>query len=256
MRIASILIPAALAAGGLAAGLALAPRLGSSDLTATDRTAFRTEVRSYLLDHPEVIFEAVDAMKAKEAEASAVADISLVQQNADAIFNDGFSWVGGNPEGDITLVEFMDYRCGYCRKAYEEVEQLVASDGNIRLILKEFPILGEASTAASRLAIATRQEAGDDAYKDLHDAMMAYTGGYDEVSSARLLEGLGLDPAPILARVSSDEVSQEIAATKALAQKLGITGTPTFVMSDTMLRGYLPLAQMEQMVDGIRAQEG
>ncbi|QPM89413.1 DsbA family protein [Pseudooceanicola algae] len=254
MRSSSLVLPAVLGIAGLALGLAIAPRLGSSELSEADRTAFRAEVRAYLLDSPEVIFEAAQAMETRQAEQAAQDDIDLVKDNSDALFDDGFSWVGGNPDGDVTLVEFMDYRCSYCRKAFEDVEQLVESDGNIRFVLKEFPILGESSVAASRLAIATRLESGDDAYKALHDAMMTYTGGFDEVASTRLLEGLGLDPAPILARLSDDVIDEEIATTRRLAQQMNITGTPTFVLSDTMLRGYLPLASMREMVADIRSE--
>jgi protein-disulfide isomerase len=89
----------------------------------------------------------------------------LLRDNADAIFNSAADWAGGNPNGDVTVVEFVDYRCGYCRKAHDEVSQLVETDGNIRLVMKEFPILGEDSLTSARFAIAVRRLAGDDAYK-------------------------------------------------------------------------------------------
>ncbi len=123
-----------------------------TDLSEAERAAFRAEVRAYLMDNPEIIVEAVDLLKERTAQAQAQADDSLVKENADALFNDGYSWVGGNPEGDITLVEFMDYRCGYCRRAKPEVAKLLAADGNIRLIVKEFPILGEASMISNNFA--------------------------------------------------------------------------------------------------------
>ena len=108
-------------------------------------------MQAYLLENPEVLVEAMDVLNARQAAADAQNDATLVKTNADAIFNDPASWVGGNPEGDITLVEFTDYRCGYCRKAYDEVAELVKSDGNIRFIVKEFPILGEASLTSAAL---------------------------------------------------------------------------------------------------------
>ncbi|SLN46241.1 DSBA-like thioredoxin domain protein [Pseudooceanicola marinus] len=225
---------------------------GTTPLTEPEREQFRAEVRAYLMEHPEVLLEAIQVLENRQQEQAAEAEVSMIEQNAEAIFNDDHSWVGGNPEGDITLVEFMDYRCGYCRKAFEEVEELVESDGNIRFVLKEFPILGEDSVAASRLAIATQITAGDEAYKTLHDALMTYSGGYDEVSATRLLSSLQIDPTPVLAELQSDEVNAVINANRALAQQLQITGTPTFIMEDTMLRGYVPLQGMRSIVADLR----
>jgi protein-disulfide isomerase len=239
------------AAPALAAFALLTGPAGAADLTDlsdAERSAFRAEVRAYLMDNPEIIIEAVDLLKQRNAEAQASADVALVKDNADALFNDGYSWVGGNPDGDITLVEFMDYRCGYCRRAHPEVAQLLAQDGNIRLIVKEFPILGEASMISSRFAIATRHVAGDAAYEQVHDALMELDGDVTDVVLRRLAEGLDLDADAILARMEAEEVTREIAETRALAQKLQISGTPTFVLEDELLRGYLPADQLEIIV--------
>ncbi|MFK7753700.1 MAG: DsbA family protein [Sedimentitalea sp.] len=226
----------------LAAGPALS--LDLSSMSADERAAFRAEVRAYLMDNPEVIIEAVNSLEARQAEQQAQADFDLVRVNADELFNDGYSWVGGNPDGDITLVEFMDYRCGFCRRAVPEVAELLAADGNIRVIVKEFPILGEDSLISSRFAVATKQVAGADAYKLVHDTLMEYSGDLGEVSLRRLADGLLLDADAILAQMDSDEVTAEIARTRELAQRLQISGTPTFVLHDEMLRGFLPADQM------------
>ncbi len=237
---------APLTALALMAGAATATDLSS--MTDAERTAFRAEVRAYLLDNPEVIMEAVNLLEERKAQAQAQADETLVQAEAEQLFNDGFSWVGGNPEGDITVVEFMDYRCGYCRKAKPEVAKLLANDGNIRLIVKEFPILGEASMLASRFAIATRQMAGNEAYGQVHDALMDMGGDLNEVTLGRLADGLGLDSAAILKQMDSAAVTAEIASTRALAQRLKISGTPTFVIEDELLRGYLPADQLQEII--------
>jgi len=218
-------------------------------LTDEERALFRAEVRSYLMDNPEVIMEAVELLQSREAEAAAQADLSLVSDNAKAIFDDGYSWVGGNPDGDITLVEFLDYRCGYCKRAHDEVAKLLETDGNIRLIVKEFPILGEQSVLASRFAVATKQIAGNESYKALHDALMVYNGDVTLPALRRLATTFDLDSDAIEARMDSDEVTREIVETRALAQTLQITGTPTFVLQDEMLRGYLPYDQMKALVN-------
>ncbi|MEM5541990.1 DsbA family protein [Sulfitobacter sp. AS92] len=241
-----------LIAPAFASALALAAPAGAMDLTEltdAERAQFRAEVRAYLMENPEVILQAVEQMQNNQAQAQMQADFDLVSANADAIFDDGYSWVGGNPDGDITLVEFLDYRCGYCKRAHGEVAKLLETDGNIKLIVKEFPILGEQSMLASRFAVATKQVAGGDAYKQLNDALMAFNGEVSMPALRRLGESFDLDVAAIEAEMGSDEVAQEIATTRALAEKLQITGTPTFVMQDEMLRGYLPYDQMMALVE-------
>lgn len=237
----------------LAAGLALpASAMDLTELTDAERAQFRAEVRAYLMDNPQVIMEAVELLQTREAEAQAEADVNMVSDNADAIFDDGYSWVGGNLEGDITLVEFLDYRCGYCKRAHGEVAKLLETDGNIRIIVKELPILGDESVLASRFAIATKQVAGGDAYKAMNDALMAYSGSVTVPAMRRMAETLELDADAIEAQMDSKEVTQEIAQTRALAQTLQISGTPTFVVHDEMLRGYLPYDQMRAIVDDKR----
>jgi protein-disulfide isomerase len=243
---------ARLIAPAFASALALAAPAGAMDLTEltdAERAQFRAEVRAYLMENPEVILQAVEQMQNRQAEAQMQADFDLVTANADEIFDDGYSWVGGNPDGDITLVEFLDYRCGYCKRAHGEVAKLLETDGNIKLIVKEFPILGDQSMLASRFAVATKQVAGGDAYKQLNDALMAFNGEVSLPALRRLGESFDLDVPAIEAKMDSDEVIQEITQTRALAQKLQITGTPTFVMQDEMLRGYLPYDQMIALVD-------
>lgn len=239
--------------------LPLALMLGSpafADLeamTANERAAFRAEVRAFLLENPEVLMEAIAVLEQREQQAQAANDMSLVAANLDALTNDGHSWVGGNPDGDLTVIEFVDYRCGYCRRAFAEVEQLVAGDGNIRFVVKEFPILGEQSLLSAQFAVAVQQLHGDAAYKDVHDALIQLRADANADSLSRLAEAFGLDPAPIIARMGAPEVAAVIEANHLLADQLQISGTPTFVIGDRMVRGYIPLAQMQQVVAEQRA---
>lgn len=226
---------------------------GAAAMTEAERAAFRAEVRAYLLENPEVLIEAMDVLQSREAETAAARDVQMLADNKEALLNDPASWVGGNPQGDITIVEFTDYRCGYCRKAFAEVEELVKSDGNIRFVLKEFPILGEDSVISSRFAIAVRQLHGDEAYKKAHDALITLRGTPDAATLGALAVDLGLEAGPIIARMNADEVTAVIAANHAMADKLQISGTPTFVLGDQLLRGYVPLDAMRQLVAEERA---
>ncbi len=220
-----------------------------SAMTDSERQDFGEQVRAYLLENPQVIMEAVSLLEEQQAVAQEQADLTMVSDNADAIFDDGYSFVGGNPDGDITLVEFLDYKCGYCKRAHGEVAKLLKTDGNIRLIVKEFPILGEQSLLASRFAVSTLIAEGPEAYHALNDALMTMNGELSVEVLSRLANTLGFDADKIVAGMDADEVTQRIADTRALAQRLQITGTPTFVMHDEMLRGYLPYDQMMQLVE-------
>lgn len=248
----------AAASAALAFGLLSSPAqaLDLKEMTPAERAAFGEEVRAYLLENPEVILEAVNLLEQRQAADEAARDEALVAANIAEIENDGYSWVGGNPEGDITLVEFMDYRCGYCRRAGPEVAKLLERDGNIRLVIKEFPILGEASVLSSRFAVATRLVAGNDAYKQVHDALIELRSEPNEVALRRLAEGFALDSEAILAKMDSQEVSRELHQNRALAQRMAISGTPTFVLGTEMLRGFLPADQMEIMLAEIREKRG
>lgn len=230
-----------------------ATALDLKSMTPDEHTAFGAAVREYLLENPDVIMEAVAVLEDRQAREQEQADRDLVMQYQDDLFEDGFSFVGGNPDGDITLVEFLDYRCGFCRRAHPEVAQLLEADGNIRLIVKEFPILGDQSMLASRFAIATRQVAGSDAYKAMSDTLMDFTAEITMPALMRMASSYGLDTDAIEAQMNSPQVSAEIQATRDLAQRLQITGTPTFVLQDELLRGFLPFDQMRQIVDDKRS---
>jgi protein-disulfide isomerase len=243
------------------AGLAFAGIMAAAPATAdlidmddAERDAFRAEVRAYLLENPEVLMEAIGVLEQRQAAAEAERDGMIVAANADAIFNSAFDWVGGNPEGDVVLVEFMDSRCSFCRRAHPEVADLVEMDGNIRYVVKEFPILGEQSVLASQFAIATRIVHGDDAYGAINDALMVMRGDMSEASLAATAQEIGLDPAPILDAMDDPLVGQTITYNRDLAQRLSITGTPTFVFGDELVRGYVPLDAMLQIVEAVRAE--
>ncbi len=223
------------------------------ELTLSEREAFRAEVRAYLLENPEVLMEALDVLEQRQAVAEVMQDQMLVATNADAIFASPFDYVGGNPEGDITLVEFLDYRCGYCRRVFPDVERLIEEDGNIRFIIKELPILGEASVLATRFALSAKMIAGDEAYRDLHDAMMVMRADVSEASLMALATELGLDGDAIMNNIGSSEITEVIETNYALAQRLNISGTPSFIMNDQMLRGAVPFDTMATLAEELRA---
>ncbi|WP_417245567.1 DsbA family protein [Celeribacter sp.] len=224
-----------------------------TDMTDAEREAFRAEVRAYIMENPEMIMEeAYEVYQQRQSEAQVANDADLIAQSADVIYDDENDAVYGNPDGDIVLVEFSDYRCGYCKKAYPDVQALLEKDGNIKLIVKEFPILGEASILAGRFAVATKLVEGNEAYLKLHDELMQARGDVSEGSLRRLANGLEIDADAVIAQMESDEVTAILARNYQLAQDLQISGTPAFILGDQMLRGYLPYDAMVEIVAEVR----
>lgn len=226
------------------------------EMTPAERNAFRAEVRAYLLDNPEVLIEAMEILRAREEAAEAAADTQLLAALGDRVYNDGVSWVGGNPDGDVTIVEFLDYRCGYCRRAHNEVKALLEEDGNIRWVVKELPILGPDSDASSRMALATLKTLGDEAYSRLHDVLMTFEGPVNAQTMSLIARRADVDLVAIQAAMESEEVSHHIGSVRLLAQQLNVTGTPAFVIGGTMVRGFIPKDTMNQIIAEERANAG
>ncbi len=225
----------------------------SSPFSSGDKEALHAEIRAYLLANPDILMEMIKLLDEKQKAATEEGDKGLIADNSQAIFDDGFSWVGGNPDGKFTIVEFLDYQCGFCRKAQPDLGELVTSDGDIRLIVKEMPILGPGSDLAARAAIATMITKGPESYAALHSRLMTLKGQVTDTSLDTALTDTGLDPAEIRVAMADPEIDRRLDATRDLAGKLAISGTPTFVFDQEMVRGYLPLAQMRDIVGQLRA---
>ena len=223
-----------------------------NNLTNADRKVLQKEIRRYILENPDIIFEAADIVRKREAALEVQEDEELIQSNFNEIFYDNYSYVGGNPDGDITIVEFVDYKCGYCRKAAELVRELIAKDDNIRFVVKEFPILGEASLVSSKFAIAVKNIGGPEKYKVAHDILLALAAEPTEIYLRRIAKELELNPEELFKAMQSDLVTQEIVQTGKLAQKLQISGTPTFILGDQFLRGFVPLEILSKEIQSER----
>jgi protein-disulfide isomerase len=238
------------AALGLA-GAAAAEPVGLDRMSEADRAAFREEVRTYLLENPEIILEAIQMLEQRRAAASEASDRDVIAANADQLFDDGFSWVGGNPEGDVTIVEFLDYRCGYCKKAQPAVEELLERDPKVRLVVKEFPILGPASVSAGKLALAAL-DLDRGKFGPLHSALMGYEGNLTEEAAYQLAEEHGYDTEALRELAESSEIDDRLQKNYQLAQALGLQGTPAFIVGNKIIRGYIPADDMLAAVQDAR----
>ncbi|MGG7566590.1 DsbA family protein [Rhodovulum sp. DZ06] len=238
----------ALAAPALAAALAFAPGQAAAEEGLSDaaREALRTEIRAYLLEHPEVVMEAIQELEKRRRVAQAEEEAQVLAALRGELRDDGYSFVAGNPDGDVTVVEFLDYNCGYCKKAHEDVKAMLRMDGNIRYVIKEFPVLGESSVLAARAAMAAMMQGAD--YYEFHDAMMSHRGRLDMKTIERLAKASDVDLAQMREDMQSPEIKGKLERTYALAQQLRIEGTPTFVIGDQLVRGFKPLKDLQDVV--------
>lgn len=232
--------------------LGLAAPAFAQNLTSEDKAAIDTQIRAYILDNPEIIVEAMQVLEQRQERDKQAADRALLSRLSDEILNDGYSYVGGNPDGDVTVVEFLDYRCGYCKRAHEGVAALLEGDPGVRLIVKEFPILGPESTFAARIAMASKQQ-GDDIYKAVNDILMRHNGEMSQSEVMRLATEAGADLEQLQKDADNPEIAEQIRRTYALARQLDINGTPGFIIGDEIVRGFVPYDALRELVEDARA---
>ena len=209
-------------------------------------------IRDYLIANPDVIREAIDALQRKQVEEEAAAQVAAISDNRELLFTSPRQVVMGNPEGNVTLVEFFDYNCGYCRRAQADVQQLIAEDPDLKVVLKEFPVLGEGSMEASQVSVAVRILAPDRA-GEFHDALLAQSGQVNADVALAVAEELGLDRAMLEATMHSDEVRDTIGESYALAQSLSLTGTPSYVTSGEVAIGAIGYDALREKIATARA---
>ena len=229
------------------------PATGSDlrNLTPDERAAFEDMVREYLMENPEVMIESLRAYE--QLLKSPGRDMEMITLYRDEIFNSPESWSGGNPDGDVTVVEFIDYRCQFCRNMFDIVERVIASDSGVRFVIKEFPILGEESLIMAKVAIASRILAGDESYKEVHDLLMTGTGLDDSVITD-LANRLGTEESEFAKLVVSDEILPPIEESYFLAEQLQINGTPAFIIGTKIYRGALTEEELVNAIEIARSE--
>jgi protein-disulfide isomerase len=211
-----------------------APAATASAFTPEQRKELATIIKEILVNNPEILLEAQNALEAKmdkiQSERMAVA----MKEHATELYRPAGSPVVGNANGDVPVIEFFDYNCGYCKKAFGDVAKLVDKDKKVRVILKEFPILSKGSEEAAKVALAAKMQGK---YWELHRALLQSQGQANEASALKAAERLGLDMTRLKKDMASAEVQKEIDATRELATKMGIQGTPHFIVGDRIVPG-------------------
>jgi protein-disulfide isomerase len=221
----------------------------AADFTPEQRKAIETIIHDYLTKNPDVLLDALQAAEDKikgDARDKAAQALSTRRRE---IFEDPETPIAGNPKGDVSLVEFFDYRCPYCKQVEPALEALLSEDRQLRLVYKEMPVLGADSVTASRAALAAKKQGKYDA---LHRALMLLKGQMNEAAVLKTAESVGVDIERLKRDMASPEIDRALKANTELAEALDIRGTPGFVIGNEIVPGAIDLATLKQMIANVR----
>ena len=203
-----------------------------------------------ILDNPGIVMEAVRLLEEQQQQRQQATAQSVLQDERNRLERDPNGIVLGNPDGDVTVVEFFDYNCPYCRRAMPQVEALIEADSNVRLVYREWPILGEGSVFAARAALAAREQGK---YTEFHEAMLGMQGRAEEASVLRIAREVGLDVDQLRQDMQAPEVDEHIKTSMELTAALGFNGTPSFVIGDALVPGFVETSVLADHVEATRA---
>jgi protein-disulfide isomerase len=235
-------------ASALAAAV-LPHSLAAADMTASEREAIEAVIHDYLMHNPDVLIEALRGAEDKlnhEADSKAA---TVLSDRRSEIFDDPMTPVGGNPRGDVTIVEFFDYRCPYCKQVLPTLQTLLKEDRELRFIYKEMPVLGPASIVAARAALAAQRQGK---YEAFHAAMMGTKGQISEDAVYKVAASVGLDVGRLKQDMTAPDIERALKANLALAEALNIRGTPGFVIGQHIIPGVMDLEAIKSMIADAR----
>src|SRR6476646_10439652 len=220
------------------AALALPPAGRAQEIAPAQREAIEKLVHDYLLAHPEVLQEAMEELQKRQAAAETEKRKSAVKENATALFSSVDQVTLGNPKGNVTFVEFFDYNCGYCKRAMTDMLTLLKDDPNLKVVLKEFPVLGPSSVEAAQVAIAVNmQDKTGKKYLEFHLKLLGSRGEANKVRAMAVAKDIGLDMARLDKDLASPEVKATLQESFKLDEALGLNGTPSYVIGDNVVVG-------------------
>jgi len=225
-----------------ALALALAAPASATDLSADEIKQLALEA---IRQNPEIVMEAVAILQARDEQTAAAAAAQVLSEQRFMLEEDPNAPVLGNPDGDVTIVEFFDYNCPYCKQAATAVEALIAADDNIRVVFREWPILSDGSVLAALAALAARKQGQ---YEAFHREMMALRGRAEEASVLAAAEKIGIDMEALRADMDAPDIAEHVDQSMRLAEMLGFSGTPSFVIGDALVPGFVPIEELERLV--------
>jgi protein-disulfide isomerase len=229
------------------------PPARAQTVSAPQRAEIEVIVREYLIAHPEVLQEALGELEKRQTAAEAEKHQAAIKENAQALLSSDRQVVLGNPQGDTTLVEFFDYNCGFCKKAMDDMLALLKDDPKLRIVLKEFPVLGEGSVQAAQVAVAVRmQDKTGKKYLDFHQKLLGGRGQADRARATAVAKEVGLDMARLEKDIASPEVKATLEESFKLADALGLSGTPSYVVGPNVVVGAVGLPALQEKINTAR----
>ena len=227
--------------------LALLPVRGQAAdaLTQAQTDQVNKLIHDYFMNNPKALIDAIEHAEASIKEDEQSQAKTALQSHREELEQDPTSPVLGNPKGDVTIVEFFDYRCPYCKLTAPTLQTLIGQDAKIRLVMKEFPILGKESVFASRIALVVKKHGK---YAEFHQAMFALKVKIDDAQTLEVVKAIGLDPAQIKKEADSADIDAILKHNYELAKQLNLNGTPAFVIGDTLLPGAVELKDFQDAV--------
>lgn len=232
----------------ISTAMLMIPFMAVADELTEDR--IKELVLEAIRENPGIVFEAAQLFEEQQQASQALVAAQVLATERDALERDPNAPVLGNPEGDVTVVEFFDYNCPYCRRVKPHMEALLAADPNVRVVYREWPILGEGSVFAARAALASRNQGK---YDEFHWAMMGLNGRAEEATVIRAAEEIGLNIAQLRRDMNAPEIDEHIQTSMRLSRAIGFSGTPSFVIGDNLAPGLIDADQMISMVNQARA---
>lgn len=230
--------------------LAFAAPASAQSFNDAQRAEIERIVKDYLLKNPELLQEAIAELEKRQSAADAERHKLAVKQHAEALFRSPRQVTLGNPQGDVTFVEFFDYNCGYCKRALSDMLELVKADANLKVVLKEFPVLGQGSVEAAQVAAAVHmQDRSGKKYLEFHQKLLGGRGQADRARALAVAKEVGLDVARIEKDIASAEVRQSIEESFKLAEALGLNGTPSYVIGEEIVVGAVGLAALKEKIN-------
>ena len=224
----------------------------SAPFTDAQRKAIEAIVKDYLVKNPEVLQEAIAEGERRAQETQRLAQAAAIKEAREALTNSPNGVIAGNLNGDVTLVEFFDYNCGYSRKAFFDLQALMKSDPKLRVVLKDFPVLGAESLEASKLALAAKLQLKGDRMFDFHGKLLESKGRVNGERALALAKEFGLDLEKLKKDAQGPEVKAALAENMGLGDKLGLSGTPAFIVGEEILPGAVGLEPMKKTVNDVR----
>ena len=225
----------------------------AAEFSAAQRDEIGTIVREYLIAHPEVLQEAMVELEKRQSAAEAERHKTAVKDNAKELFASPRQVVLGNPSGNVTFVEFFDYNCGYCKRALSDMLTLLKDDPNLKIVLKEFPVLGPGSVEAAQVAVAVHmQDKTGKKYLEFHQKLLSGRGQADRAHALAVAKEIGLNMAQLEKDMASPEVKATLQENFKLADALGLNGTPSYVIGDNVVVGAVGLAGLQQKINTAR----